>query len=162
MVLEGQLRNTGENMTFVRSAAAAHGRRLVLFGAVGMSGVAVNTAALWAMVSFLGMHHLLAALISSEISILTNFALNDRFTFKDRGAGISYRRRAAHYNAVALSGMVLSLSVLAALTLGCGMYYLAANLLAMGVSTVSNYALNMRFTWALRLDSGLHRAEAAG
>jgi dolichol-phosphate mannosyltransferase len=133
----------------LQRVAERHGRRFARFGVVGISGVLVNTGVLWALVSFFGVHHLIAAAISSEVSILTNFALNDHWTFGDHAAEISYLRRAAHYNAVALCGMVLSLGVLAALVDAFGLYYLLANLIAIGASTVSNYLLNMRFTWAL-------------
>jgi dolichol-phosphate mannosyltransferase len=133
----------------LQRVAERHGRRFARFGMVGISGVLVNTGILWMLVTLFGMHHLVAAAISSEVSILTNFALNDHWTFGDHAAEISYLRRAAHYNAVALCGMVLSLGVLAALVDAFGLYYLLANLIAIGASTVSNYLLNMRFTWAL-------------
>lgn len=138
----------------LQRVAERHGRRFARFGVVGISGVLVNTGVLWALVTLLGVHHLLAAAISSEVSILTNFVLNDRWTFADHAAEISYLRRGAHYNAVALAGMVLSLGVLAVLVDAFGLYYLVANLIAIGASTFSNYLLNTRFTWAL------HRASA--
>lgn len=142
-----------------RRLLAAHGRRLVLYAAVGLSGVALNTGALWALVSLAGFNHLLAAAISSELSILSNFLLNDRFTFADHRAPLSTVHRAARYNAVALSGTLFSLGVLAMLTLGAGTYYLLANLAAMGVSTLWNYALNMRFTWSLHVNPPMRQAE---
>jgi dolichol-phosphate mannosyltransferase len=133
----------------LQRVAERHGRRFARFGMVGISGVLVNTGILWMLVTLFGMHHLVAAAISSEVSILTNFVLNDHWTFGDHAAEISYLRRAAHYNAVAVCGMVLSLGVLAVLVDAFGMYYLMANLIAIGASTVSNYLLNMRFTWSL-------------
>lgn len=144
----------------LQRVAERHGRRFARFGAVGISGVLVNTGVLWALVTVFGVHHLIAAAISSEISILTNFVLNDRWTFGDHTAEISYLRRGAHYNAVALCGMVLSLGVLAVLVDAFGLYYLVANLIAIGASTVSNYLLNTRFTWALH-HSGAPQTEAA-
>jgi dolichol-phosphate mannosyltransferase len=143
----------------LQRVAERHGRRFARFGVVGISGVLVNTAVLWFLVSLLGMHHLLAAAISSEVSILTNFVLNDHWTFGDHTAEISYLRRGAHYNAVALCGMVLSLGVLAVLVDVFGLYYLLANLIAIGASTVSNYLLNARFTWSLHR-SPARQAEA--
>ncbi len=133
----------------LQRVAERHGRRFACFGVVGISGVLVNTGVLWGLVTLFGVHHLIAAAVSSEVSILTNFVLNDRWTFADHTAEISYLRRGAHYNAVALCGMVLSLGVLAVLVDAFGLYYLVANLVAIGASTVSNYLLNTRFTWAL-------------
>jgi dolichol-phosphate mannosyltransferase len=119
----------------------------------------VNTALLWALASF-GLNHIVAAVIAGEISTMGNFVLNDRFTFAGHGASFPYWRRAMHYNAVALAGTVLSVGMLAALILGCGMYYLLANLAAMAAATLSNYALNSRFTWSLHLDAPLQAAKA--
>lgn len=140
----------------LRGVAERHGRRFARFGAVGISGVLINTGILWALVTVFGVHHLIAAGISSEVSILTNFVLNDRWTFGDHSAEISYLRRGAHYNAVALCGMVFSLGVLAVLVDAFGLYYLVANLIAIGAATVSNYLLNTRFTWALHRAASPH------
>lgn len=128
-----------------------HAMRLVRFGIVGIFGVAVNTGILWTLVTMGGVHHLIAAAIGAEVSIVTNFIINDRWTFADHQASIPYWRRGMHYNAVAMSGTLLSLGLLAILTDAFGMYYLVANLMAIGAATLSNYALNMRFTWSLDL-----------
>ena len=95
-----------------------------------------------------GLNHLVAAAIASEISILTNFGLNDRWTFSAARPTSSRLQRATQYNSVALGGMVISLSVLAALTMGFGMHYMIANVFAMGAATLSNYTLNSHITWA--------------
>jgi hypothetical protein len=80
---------------------------------------------------------------------LTNFALNDRWTFRDAATETSWLYRGAQYNTVALFGMVISVAVLALLTNGLGVHYLIANLFAIGAATVSNYLLNTHFTWTL-------------
>lgn len=143
-----------DNQTVIRTETLQqltvdHGRRLVQFGLVGISGVAVNTAVLYLLVQYGHLNHLIAAAISSEVSIVGNFSLNDRWTFRDSRANSSWLRRAGQYNAVAASGMVISLALLAALTLGLGIHYLLANLIALGAATLSNYALNLRFTWGV-------------
>jgi dolichol-phosphate mannosyltransferase len=130
---------------------ANHGGRLVCYGLVGGSGVLVNMGMLYALVAGAGWNHIVAAGIASELSILTNFALNDRWTFSDRQPG-TWVNRVLQYNAVALGGMVISLTVLAALTGIGGLHYLLANLIAIAVATLSNYVLNMRFTWGLTPD----------
>jgi putative flippase GtrA len=133
----------------LRDLLATHGTRLVRFGLVGASGVMVNTFVLYILVSLAGMQHLAAAAFSSEVSILTNFALNDRWTFGDARAGSFTLRRCFRYNSVAIGGMVISVGILAILTMGVGMNYLIANLFAMGAAVASNYVLNTRFTWTL-------------
>jgi len=124
-----------------------HGSRLLRFGLVGVSGVIVDVGLLYLLVAGLGMHKVLAAAIAAELSILSNFALNDRWTFRDRRPSSSWIRRAMQYNACTLLGEVLALPLMAALMHGLGMHYMAANLFAMSLAASSNYLLNSRFTW---------------
>lgn len=144
----------GSNRSLALSTSAlsldslsSHGNRFVRYALVGGSGVLVNTGILYLLVTIAGLPHLVAAAFSSEVSILTNFVLNEVWTFRDARAGRHPVRRAVHYNVVALGGMVITLAVLFALTTWLGMHYLIANLIAIGAATLSNYALNMKFTW---------------
>jgi putative flippase GtrA len=61
--------------------------RMVAFGLVGISGVAVNTAALWAVYSMLGLNHLLGAAIATQASTLWNFVLIESLVYRGRGNG---------------------------------------------------------------------------
>jgi putative flippase GtrA len=134
-----------------RRVAEQHARRFACFGAVGVSGILVRTAVLWALVTHLGVQPVIAATVGSEVSILTNFVLNDRWTFADAQPGISFVRRAAHYNAVAFGSTVLSLVLFAVLTERLALQYLLANVIAIGAATLANYVINRRITWALHL-----------
>lgn len=144
--------NVSRPLMSIRRIAVAHSQRLIRFGLVGCAGVVVNMAILYLLVEHGRLNHLIAAAIASEVSILSNFVLNDRWTFRQVQARHSWLRRAAHYNAVALSGLAISLSALAFLTLYVGMHYLIANLFAIAAATASNYLLNLRLTWSTRAD----------
>lgn len=133
---------------------ARHGSRFVRYALVGVAGVLINTAVLYLLVELAGFPHLPAAAISSEVSILTNFVLNEIWTFRDARGSSHPFRRAVQYNTVALGGMVITLAVLFALTNWLGMHYLIANLISIGAATLSNYMLNMRFTWKVALAQG--------
>jgi putative flippase GtrA len=61
--------------------------RMVAFGAVGLSGVAVNTAALWLCYSMLGMHHLIAAALATQASTTWNFLLVEGLVYRGKGSG---------------------------------------------------------------------------
>jgi putative flippase GtrA len=107
----------------------------------------VNTVLLWVLTEAVGLHPLIAAVLATEAAILSNFLLNDRSTFQEATASVSWTRRAFRYNCGALAGLVISVGVLALLT-RLGMYYLVANLLAIGVAMVWNYAVSCLFTWS--------------
>jgi dolichol-phosphate mannosyltransferase len=132
------------------SGLLTHGRRLLRFGLVGGSGVLVNAGILYLLVTGAGWPHLAAALVSTEASIISNFTLNDRWTFRDAGSRGTWPVRFWRYHAVALGGLAISLAVLAALTLFLGTYYLLANLVGIAIATLWNYMVNIHCTWTLR------------
>jgi dolichol-phosphate mannosyltransferase len=125
-------------------------RRLLRFGLVGLSGVLVNLAVMAALVELGGLNEAVAAGCAAETAILTNFALNDRWTFADAPTGLSTIGRAARYNLVALGGLLVSVAIVAGLTRGLGLHYLPANLLAIGAAFGWNYVLTSQFAWAVQ------------
>jgi dolichol-phosphate mannosyltransferase len=98
---------------FVRNVAWIRfdsSRILLRFLAVGASGVAVNLAAFTALLR-LGMDRRLASPVAIELSILTNFLLNRRWTFAHRASGGSTRVKGLKFNAVSFVSLGVSYSV---------------------------------------------------
>ena len=89
---------------------AAMTREAARFGAVGFLGAGVNIAAFWLCLQVAAPIWLAAAL-ASELSILTNFALNDRWTFGKRPRARSTYRRAARYHLGAVGGLGVTVLV---------------------------------------------------
>jgi len=90
----------------------ARRRRLVRFALVGASGVLVNLGVLHVCAGFLRLPELLASALAVEASILSNFALNDAFTFRGVGAATP-PVRLARYHVVSAVAMALQLGVFA-------------------------------------------------
>ena len=63
--------------------------RFVKFCAVGLSGIIVNQGVLWLLTEFVGLRYYVSAIFGIEASIISNFILNDYFTFTDRRTGKS-------------------------------------------------------------------------
>jgi dolichol-phosphate mannosyltransferase len=129
-----------------------HAGRFLRFGLVGGSGVLVNNAVLLALVEGLRVPPVAAAAVATECAIVSNFLLNDRWTFADarRAASRSWARRFASYNLLTLGGLVLSVGVLALLHGVAGMHYLLANGVGIAAGTLWNYGSNHQWTWANR------------
>lgn len=127
----------------------SHALRFIRFGIVGGVGAVVNTVVLYLLVHYGGWNHLVAGSVATEVAILSNFVMNDRWTFRDTGTTCLWVSRALRYHAIALAGALISLGILAALTMTVDMHYLVANLLGIGAGTVWNYTLNSRLTWAV-------------
>jgi dolichol-phosphate mannosyltransferase len=129
-----------------------HAGRFIRFGLVGGSGVLVNNAVLLALVEWLHVAPVPAAVVATECAIVSNFVLNDRWTFADLrpSTSRSWPRRFASYNLLTLGGLVLSVGVLALLHGVAGMHYLLANAVGIAVGTLWNYGSNHQWTWARR------------
>src|SRR3954470_2902188 len=57
--------------------------RMVMFGLVGLSGIVVNSAALWLLhLHAFKLHYLVAAALATQVSTLWNFVLTDRLVFR--------------------------------------------------------------------------------
>ena len=133
--------------------------RPLRFGAVGVSGIAVNSAILWLLVRELHLAVALGSVLATEAAILSNFLLNDRWTF--RGAREhSFRQRLVRFYGVALGGMAITAGILTALATYTHLHLLFANLLAVGAATGWNYVVNSRWTW--RQGTGERSQEADG
>jgi len=102
---------------------------------------------LYCLVQLGGWSHLSAAVVATEVAILSNFVLNDGWTFRNARTDLPWLQRLVRYNVVSLGGLAVSISVLAALTSLLGIYYLAANLFAIGSATLWNYTVNAHLTW---------------
>ncbi len=121
--------------------------RPLRFGLVGVSGIVVNSAILWALVQRLHVAIPLASTIATEVAIVSNFLLNDRWTFRAAGAQRSPIARFVRFNGVALGGMAITAVILTMLTHYARLDLLIANLGAVGAATFWNYVINSRWTW---------------
>lgn len=117
--------------------------RFVKFGIVGGSGVVVNSAILWFCHDILGMIIPIASIFSVGISILTNFLLNDFWTWNSTNTKKhSFKTRLLRYYISASLGAAINYFVLIFLTEVFGIYYLIANLIGILFGTVSNFLLS--------------------
>jgi dolichol-phosphate mannosyltransferase len=122
-------------------------RRPIRFGLVGLSGVVVNTSVLWVLARSAHLPVPLASMLATEIAILSNFALNDRWTFR---AARQYPvlTRLLRFNGVSLGGLAITTLLVTLLTGYAELHLLLANLLAIGGATIWNYTVNSRWTWS--------------
>jgi putative flippase GtrA len=147
--------------------------RFLRFGAVGFSGVLVNLATLWVLADGIGVHTNVAAALAIETSVLSNFALNDRWTFGDRaGAGRPWWVRLLRFHAVSGVGAAIQWTAFVALNAlvaamvleqpvgplrelidrppEVGALKYASQLAAIGIAAVWNFLANLLWTWRRR------------
>ncbi len=120
--------------------------RAIRYIAVGSTGILMSQGMLFLLHGVFGLWPLAALTGAIEVSILWNFELNDRWTFKDRRTGSNRRTRLAKYHAVCAGSVALNALMFSVLSLQLGINYLVANL----IGILAGFAVNLRgsMSWA--------------
>lgn len=82
----------------------------VKFMAVGATGLMMNLGS-FRLLSSLGMSKYLVSPIATELAIVSNFLLNNYWTFRTRETGVGFSGRGLKFNLVSLIALALSYSV---------------------------------------------------
>ena len=129
-------------------------KRLVQFGLVGLSGVGVNWGTFWLLTRMAHLVDLAAIPLAVGASIITNFILNDIWTFRDkRVARIDATlSRAWKFALVSLGATAIYYAIYTPLTDLLHVYDLAAYALAIAVGTIWNFSVNVLWTWRTRTE----------
>ncbi|MCL4341828.1 MAG: GtrA family protein, partial [Candidatus Thermoplasmatota archaeon] len=116
---------------------------LMKYAAVGISGVLVNEFVLFLLHGF---HPILADLVAIEVSITTNFFLNDLWTFRNRRKKYGIGRRFILHNFFSFIPGAVNFMFYFSLYLR-GFEYLDANLLGIIAAYVVRYILSSSIVW---------------
>jgi dolichol-phosphate mannosyltransferase len=120
------------------------------FAMVGGSGVIVNMGGFFLLTRWVGLRIEIASPIAIEISILSNFLLNNVWTFRKRNTNVGLPSRILRYHLVTgLAGLV-NYGILLILARLFGVNDLIANLIGILVGTFINFFLNSLWTWRIK------------
>ena len=115
------------------------------FGIVGTIGIGVNEGLLDLLV-LSGLPLSISSPIAIELSILSNFILNDLWTFRKRRGGLFITRCLKYHGAVGLGAIVNFVTLL---TLAyTGIHYLIANLIGIFLGFIANYIGSETIVWS--------------
>lgn len=117
----------------------------IKFAIVGGSGIVVNMAILIGLQEVFEIPLMIASIAAIEVSIISNFLLNDSWTFKETSAN-SRITRFISFNTVSLGGMMINIAVLSGLV-SVGIHYIIGNLVGIVVAFAWNYIINKKVTW---------------
>jgi dolichol-phosphate mannosyltransferase len=148
--------------------------RFIKFAIVGASGTVVNLCAFLSFAALLGLRDWRISGLATFFANLTNYILNNAWTFVDRGhRGWSLLRGYASYLAFSLIGMSASTLTFAGLSSAYHSFlhiaqrtkepYILAlgfQLVAILAGTVFNYELNKRFTWRDKISAPVKTSNA--
>ena len=124
-------------------------KRLTKYCIIGISGIFVNTLILFFFTDILRIYYLLSSVIAYEISIITNFILNDKWTFKDlvNEKSHSFLTRAMYYNSAMITGAVLGILLLYIFTDFLKINYLISNLISIATVFILRYYASITIVW---------------
>ncbi|NHN42159.1 GtrA family protein [Halorubellus sp. JP-L1] len=128
--------------------------RFAQFLSIGVIGAIVDNSVLVLLVEAAALAPTVAAFGAKESSILLMFALNERWTFEAQSGGGYKRRlwRLVKSNAVRVAGASIGIATLYVLHVRFGIWYLAANVLGIGVGFLFNYTLEALVTWSVHTE----------
>lgn len=146
--------NIGNQIKYVRhllrlSWETKEIHRMMKFAIVGITGIFVNLGILWMLTEFAGLYYLLSAVCAIEASILSNFVLNDVWTFGDRkekGMG-SWLKRLVKFNLISTPAFPMQMGVMGMLHEFFGVYYILAAFIGMLAVFIWNFVANSLWTW---------------
>ncbi len=121
---------------------------MVKFSIVGLSGVVVNMGMLALFHDLLSMPLWMASPLAIEISILSNFTLNDLWTWGDRHFRRYFARLWRYHAAVGITGFGINYPVLLMGTYLIGLPYFWSNLFGIGAASAANFLFNHIWTYS--------------
>lgn len=126
--------------------------KLIKYVAVGISGIGVNTLVLFFCTDILKIFYLLSSAAAYEISILTNFIINDRWTFKHIDNKSGFLERALYFNYAMIAGALLGMFLLYVFTSLLSINYLVSNIISIAVVFMWRYYASITSVWKHRWD----------
>jgi dolichol-phosphate mannosyltransferase len=114
-----------------------------------LSGVGVNIGILWVLTEKAGVYYLASSAVSIETSILSNFILNELWTWRGVGGkgAKNVLKRAVKFNLAYVIGLLVNMTVLAILTEIFHLYYIVSNLFGIGCAMLCNFFLSDKWVW---------------
>jgi dolichol-phosphate mannosyltransferase len=122
--------------------------RFARFGAVGASGLVVNTALLAILTDVVGLFYVVSAVIATQGSTLWNFCLTERWVFGDRAHKRSAGTRLALFFLMNNTALAVRGPLLILLTSGLGIHYAVSNVLSLVALTLVRFGLADTWIWA--------------
>ena len=117
------------------------------YSLVGVSGVFVNLGLYLFLTRYYEISELVAPLIAIESALISNFILNNFWTFGKRITQSRIRVKFAKFHLVSGFSALINYSAFLTLFLVFGLYDILANLIGIGLAAIVNYLINSNWTW---------------
>ncbi|HEW64478.1 glycosyltransferase [Fervidicoccus fontis] len=143
-----------EYINYILHLLSLNEYRILKFMLVGLSGTAVNEAALWIFHNIFHLPLYISGAFSIELSIINNFILNSIYTFKSSEKSITFKKFFRYHISSAI-GISINYVILLFLSTILKVEPLISNLVGIIFGFVANYLLSEHYVWKIE-DSGLN------
>jgi len=130
-----------------RRQVVDHGLRISKFGIVGLSGLVVNSLALLAFTSGLGIYYLVGAVLATQVSTVWNFVLTDVWVFAGQQAQRGRWRRFWIFWAMNNAALIARGPMIYILTDYFGVFYVTSNVISLVIVMVVRYLFSYLLIW---------------
>lgn len=117
------------------------------YAIVGAFGSIINTAILFILTDYFGIFYLISSIAGIETSLLSNFALNDKWTFKGEKFQHSWKWRLIQYHFTSMLGAIILVVCEYLLTDKLHIYYIYSNIIGIAMVFIINFTINRYTTW---------------
>ncbi len=128
----------------LRLGAQKHFAKFLL---VGVSGLIVNSLALWLFTELGALHYLLSATLATQASTLWNFGLTESWVFGKRQTERTFAARLVSFMLMNNAMLLLRGPIMTLLVSQFGIHYVMANLASLFAMTVLRYLLADKWIW---------------
>ena len=119
----------------------------IKYSLVGLSGVVINLGLYALLTRYFELSQLIAPIISIESALVSNFILNNYWTFGRRFSVSRIRVKFIKFHLVSGLAAIINYLIFLILLLSFGMYDIYANLIVIAIAAVFNYLINTNWTW---------------
>jgi len=144
-----------EGLRFIRHLLVLRCRdarvRILAFGAIGVSGLLPNLAALWLLVTQLDLHYVPAAVAATQVAIVWNFLLVDRLLLHHRRVRPGHERFGA-FLLLNNADLLLRIPMLAVLVESLHLGYLPATAITIAAAFAARFLITDRVIYGRRHD----------
>ncbi len=122
--------------------------RFIGFALVGLSGIVVNSLALYLATDLFKIFYIYSAAIATVISTVWNFTLNEAWVYHAQGKTSSKFGRLGIFFVMNVIALALRTPIIYLFTSVVGIHYILSNLLSLGLLTLARFALADNLIWA--------------
>src|SRR5690349_9680715 len=150
-------RNAGESKASVKETVKffqglyrlrmAGNANFVRFLIVGLTGLVVNSGALYAFTELAGINYIISAAIATQVSTLWNFGLTETWVFGKRQTERPFLQRLVSFLVVNNLLLILRGPIMTWMVGRLGVHYLISNLVSLFVMTLLRYLLADKWIW---------------